>query len=106
MLFHNSEVKRLESNSTVLGLFEAAAYQASSIELDHGTVLAIFTDGITEAVNDADVEFGEERLIGALRESATNSPEAIYQHVTAQVKLWQGSLKQHDDITLIIGKVA
>lgn len=105
VLLSDGKIKRLEANSTVLGLFEAAAYQASSIELDPGTVLAIFTDGITEAVNNADVEFGEERFIGALRKSATNSPEVIYQYITEQVRLWQGSLKQHDDITLIIGKV-
>ncbi len=105
VLLLRSEVKRLEAGGTVLGLFESAAYNASSIELEAGTVLAIFSDGITEAVNDADEEFGEERLVEALRESLSRPPEAIYRHVIAQVRLWQGNLKQHDDITLIVGKV-
>ena len=68
-------------------------------------MLAIFTDGVTEAVNHADEEFGEDRLIEALQEAQARAPEAIYRHVVAQVQLWQGSLKQHDDITLIVAKV-
>ena len=105
VLLHRGEVKRLEGGGTVLGLFESASYKASSTELEAGTVLAIFSDGITEAVNDADEEFGDERLVEALRESASRAPEGIYRHIIAQVRLWQGNLKQHDDITLIIGKV-
>jgi sigma-B regulation protein RsbU (phosphoserine phosphatase) len=90
---------------TVLGLFPSVQYSSSSIELSPGTVLAIFTDGVTEAVNHADEEFGEDRLIEALQETRARAPEAIYQHVVGQVHLWQGSLKQHDDITLIVAKV-
>lgn len=105
VLLRRGEVIRLEGGGTVLGLFESASYKASSTELEAGTVLAIFSDGITEAVNDADEEFGEERLVEALRASVSRAPEGIYRHVIEQVRLWQGNLKQHDDITLIIGKV-
>ncbi len=105
ILLHDGGIDRLETGGTVLGLFEAADYKASSIELTPGTVFAIFTDGVTEAVNSGDEEYGEARLIEALRESSSHSPEGIYRHVTAQVRLWQGALKQHDDITLIVGKV-
>jgi phosphoserine phosphatase RsbU/P len=105
ILLINGTATRLEAGGTVLGLFPSVEYSASSIELASGTVLAIFTDGVTEAVNHADEEFGEDRLIEALQEARQRAPEAIYRHVVAQVQLWQGSLKQHDDITLIVAKV-
>jgi sigma-B regulation protein RsbU (phosphoserine phosphatase) len=105
ILLSNGELSRLETGGTVLGLFESARYQASSIEMHPGAVLALYTDGITEAVNGADEEFGEERLLEALRRSSMHPPESIYNHVTGQVREWQGELKQHDDITLIVAKV-
>lgn len=76
-----------------------------NVELLPGAILVIFTDGVTEAVNGADEEFGEERLLLALRECCMRSPEGIYSYVVERVRQWQGELKQHDDITLIVGKV-
>lgn len=102
----DENVRRLEAGGAVVGLFPDMEYTASSIELEPGTVLALFTDGVTEAVNAADEEFGEERLIAALREARLHAPEMIYRHVLKQVRGWQGSLPPHDDITLILAKVA
>jgi sigma-B regulation protein RsbU (phosphoserine phosphatase) len=95
----------LEATGTVIGLLPDASYKAGFIELTPGSVLAIFTDGITEAVNQADEEFGEERLLEALRESRQATPEEIYRFVISRVRDWQGNLPQHDDITLIVAKV-
>ena len=88
----------------VVGLFPNASYQAKSVELSSGTMLAIFTDGVTEAVNGADEEFGDERLLEALKGSRTHTPEEIYKSVIEKIRVWQGDLPQHDDITLIIAK--
>jgi sigma-B regulation protein RsbU (phosphoserine phosphatase) len=106
ILLNNGRITRLEANGTVMGLFPKVGYQAGSIQLDPGTIMAIFTDGVTEAMNGADEEFGEERLIEALNESRSQLPEGIYEHVTGRVRSWQGAQKQHDDITLIIVKAA
>jgi sigma-B regulation protein RsbU (phosphoserine phosphatase) len=104
-LLFDGAVRRLEAGGVVLGLFPNMRYDATSAELAPGTVLAVFTDGVTEAVNGADEEFGEDRLIEALRQTQSRPPEAIYRHVVDQVKKWQGTLAQHDDITLIVAKV-
>jgi phosphoserine phosphatase RsbU/P len=103
-LLLNGSVKRLEAGGTVLGLFSDTAYTAASVELPAGATLAIFTDGVTEAVNENDEEFGEDRLLEALRESRAATPEGIYHHVINRVQRWQGNMKQQDDITLIIAK--
>jgi sigma-B regulation protein RsbU (phosphoserine phosphatase) len=94
----------LEATGTVVGLFPDVAYEAKSIELPPGTVLAIFTDGVTEAVNGADEEYGEKRLLEALQRSSGRTPEDIWEYVMSDVSAWQGELPQHDDITLIVAK--
>ena len=104
ILINGNDVTRLEATGTVLGLLPDQAYEARTVELRPGTLLAVFTDGVTEAVNSADEEFGENRLIETLQEYKSYAPDAIYRQVVARVRQWQGSLKQHDDITLIIAK--
>ena len=97
-------VQMLEATGMVVGLLPNASYQAKSVELSPGTMLAIFTDGVTEAVNGADEEFGDERLLEALKGSRARTPEGIYKFVIDKIRDWQGDLPQHDDITLIIAK--
>lgn len=94
----------LEATGTVVGLLPNAAYEAKFIDMKPGALLAIFTDGVTEALNGADEEFGDQRLLDALQHLHARPPEAIWNQVLSSVGDWQGSLQQHDDITLIIAK--
>jgi sigma-B regulation protein RsbU (phosphoserine phosphatase) len=94
----------LEATGTVIGLLPNASYEAKSIELAPGTLLAIFTDGVTEALNKADEEFGDNQLLTALQQSSMRTPEAIWEHVMSCVGEWQSDLPQYDDITLIVAK--
>jgi sigma-B regulation protein RsbU (phosphoserine phosphatase) len=96
----------LEPTGTVIGLLPNASYEAKSMELIPGTLLAIFTDGVTEALNKADEEFGENQLLTALQQSRIHAPEAIWDHVMSRVGDWQSDLPQYDDITLIVAKVS
>jgi sigma-B regulation protein RsbU (phosphoserine phosphatase) len=104
ILLDGQGVQMLEPTGMVVGLLPNASYQAKSVELSPGSTLAIFTDGVTEAVNGTDEEFGDERLLEALKGSRTRTPEGIYKFVIEQIRAWQGDLPQHDDITLIIAK--
>jgi phosphoserine phosphatase RsbU/P len=104
ILLGGQGTQMLEPTGMVVGLLPNVSYQAKSVELSPGTMLAIFTDGVTEAVNGADEEFGEERLLEALKGSRTRTPEAIYKFVIERIRDWQGDLPQHDDITLIIAE--
>jgi len=105
ILLTDQGVQMLEPTGTVIGLLPGAGYQAKSIDLAPGALLAIFTDGITEAVNGADEEFGTERLVEALRQSRLRAPEEVYRFVIGRVREWQGNLPQHDDMTLIVAKI-
>jgi sigma-B regulation protein RsbU (phosphoserine phosphatase) len=104
ILMIGEETRFLEATGMVVGLLPQAPYQAGSVDLVPGSLLAIFTDGVTEAVNKEDEEFGDQRLLSALKEARTRTPEGVYQFVIDKIRTWQGELPQHDDITLIVAK--
>ena len=68
-----------------------------------GDILALYTDGITESFNSAGEEFGEERLVEALRRHRELSSSALLAAIVDDVKKFS-SLEQHDDITLIVAR--
>ena len=68
-----------------------------------GDTLALYTDGITESFNDAGEEFGEQRLIDALRENREGSPQSALDSIVAEVRRFSAR-EQHDDITLIVAR--
>src|SRR5262249_25444861 len=61
-------VRRLDCGGTVVGLFDQAQYEESSVELHRGEIFVAYSDGVTEPENDFG-EFGEERLIELVREN-------------------------------------
>jgi serine phosphatase RsbU (regulator of sigma subunit) len=71
--------------------------------LSPGDTLAIYTDGITEAFNDTEEEFGEERLIDSLRRHRHLPAQGIISAVLDEVRRFSAH-EQHDDITLTIAK--
>jgi serine phosphatase RsbU (regulator of sigma subunit) len=68
-----------------------------------GDTLALYTDGATESFNDAGEEFGERRLIEALRQNRDLPPKALMVSIVDEVRRFSPH-EQHDDITLIIAK--
>jgi len=96
-------VERLESTCTVLGLFKDWTCSMAECRIVAGDTLALYTDGITESFNGAGEEFGEERLIDALRRHDGLSPQALLDSIVEDVKRFSPH-EQHDDITLIVAK--
>ena len=96
-------LEKLDSTCTVLGLFPEWDCSIGERRLFPGDTLVLYTDGITESLNDAEEEFGEERLIGALLRHRDRSPRTVVASIVDEV--WQfGSQEQHDDITLIVAR--
>jgi serine phosphatase RsbU (regulator of sigma subunit)/predicted enzyme related to lactoylglutathione lyase len=103
LLRHNGTVELLHSTGTVLGLFENWDSPIVECQLSAGDTLAIYTDGVTESFNETEEEFGEERLIEALRLSADLPAQQLLASIVEQIQRFS-SAEQHDDITLIIAK--
>jgi serine phosphatase RsbU (regulator of sigma subunit) len=72
-----AKLERLDSTRTVVGLFKDCDCSMAECSLLAGDILALYTDGITESFNGAGEEFGEQRLIEALRQNQGSSPQAL-----------------------------
>jgi serine phosphatase RsbU (regulator of sigma subunit) len=99
----DGSLERLASTSTVIGVFPRWECATRRITLAPGDLLVIYTDGVTEAFNEADDEFGEDRLVETLRRHCDLCPEALLSAVVDEVRAFSPR-EQHDDITLIIAK--
>jgi serine phosphatase RsbU (regulator of sigma subunit) len=67
-----------------------------------GDLLVVFSDGILEAANSLDEEFGEERILPAVEESWAGSPTEICDAILAKVRVFLGKELPHDDQTLMV----
>ena len=103
LLRSDGTLERLESTGTVLGLFEEWDCTLGERRLFPGDILALYTDGISEASNPGGEEYGEERLVEALERNRELGAQALVESIVKQVQDFS-SLEQHDDITLIVAK--
>jgi phosphoserine phosphatase RsbU/P len=100
---HNNKVERLDSTSTVLGLFKEWDCEVAECELFPGDTLALYTDGLTESFNAEGEEFGEDRLIETLRRCRELSSRALLASLVDDVRQFS-SHEQHDDITVVVAQ--
>ncbi len=103
LLRSDGSFDRLESTSTVLGIFKNWECTVGESSLRRGDLLALYTDGVTESMDHSDEEFGENRLVEALRRHRHQAPQALLDSVVREVRSFAPH-EQHDDITLIIAK--
>jgi len=108
-LFHRVDgqwsIQRLEIGGVVLGLLENFPFQQGRASFAVGDVLVAYTDGISEAMNSSDEEWGEDRMTGTLRNCLDSSAQQILQRVFSSADEFVSGAKQHDDMTLVILRV-
>ncbi len=107
MLFHSAtgEIVRLKEGGLMIGGFPFAKYQQGSVALGTGDTLVLFTDGITEARNTAGEEFGEQRIISAVRGGAGLAAGELVNRILSAVESFTAGASQHDDITAVVIRV-
>ncbi len=99
------EIEQLSVGGTVVGMFPEMEYEEATLELYPGDVLLVFTDGVPEAHNPEDEEFGEERLQALLRQTAHLPADEISARIAGETKNWIRDAEQYDDLTFIVMKV-
>ncbi len=99
-------VIRLDTGGPVVGLFPHAPYQEGSLELHPGDLFLGFTDGISEAMNPQEEEWGEERLIPAVAACSDQKAAEIIPTLMAEADRFASGAPQHDDMTLVVVKLA
>jgi len=100
LLRRDDTLERLESTSTVLGLFENWDCSLEERQLFPGDTLLLYTDGATESFNDGGEEFGERRLVEAFRRHGGQPSEVLMALIVEEIRRFHPS-EQQDDITLI-----
>jgi sigma-B regulation protein RsbU (phosphoserine phosphatase) len=102
-------VERLSTGGPPFGIpifsQTAAAYPSGRVRLRAGDILFIFTDGVVEAVNDADEEYGEARLLRCIQTMPSESANATLNRVMSEVNSFVGNARQFDDITSFVVRV-
>lgn len=98
----NGRLTLLKSTGTILGLLPEYQFQEATVSLQPQDLLVIYTDGINEAVNDRQEEFGEDRLRKLIQQKAHLPPEQLLAAILNEVNRYAGDLPQADDMTLLI----
>jgi sigma-B regulation protein RsbU (phosphoserine phosphatase) len=101
----HSQVSLLTTGGLVIGAFQGCDYEQETIQMHGGDLLVAYTDGVTEAFNSYEEEFGEQRLRQIVTESAHLSAQELSDTIVERVRQWCGDVPQHDDLTLVIMKV-
>jgi len=104
--FHlsNDKINYLKTGGMLLGTFPDSQYEQEKIIMRPGELLILFSDGITEAMNKDNKEFGEEKLRDIISDYKNADPELIIDKIISEVEKHSGSTPQSDDMTLMIIK--
>jgi sigma-B regulation protein RsbU (phosphoserine phosphatase) len=103
LVLDNNELQRLEKGGIFIGCLPWE-YELDTIELPKNSILALFTDGIVEAMNENQEEFGEDRLISILKESKSMTVPELREQIIKRVKEHRGGRVLEDDLTLALFK--
>jgi sigma-B regulation protein RsbU (phosphoserine phosphatase) len=105
ILLRKGQCRSIRAEGVPLGLLEHTEYQPVTVNLESGDLLAFFSDGITEANDHHQEEFGMRRLENLLRENAHKPLPEIVSRVFQEIKAFEAGRPQRDDQTLVILKV-
>ncbi len=100
----NGDIEQLSSGGLPLGLLPMADYEVGETHLDKGEALVIYSDGVSEANNIREEEFGMERLIDVVKRNLQGSAAGIRDKVESALSAFTQTAPANDDITLVIVK--
>jgi sigma-B regulation protein RsbU (phosphoserine phosphatase) len=101
VLHRDGSHDRLREGGVVLGVFASQSFKSGTVELQSGDRMVLYTDGVTEASNSDDEEFGEERLLQVLQQNPARSAEEIQKNILqATTEFSRGPWQ--DDATLLV----
>jgi phosphoserine phosphatase RsbU/P len=105
VLRRSGAVERLHCGGMPLGIMDSP-YQSGTVTLEVGDWLVAFTDGVVEAENPAQQQYGEDRLLTIVRWGMQLDPKVLLDHLLADIVRFEANAPQHDDITCVLVKVS
>jgi len=91
-----------DAHSYVLGIVDSASYQTRTLHLYKGDILVVYSDGLTDAQNQQEEVFGEERLLKIIRQEAPSGSHALEQKFLKAIEEFTQGMPQTDDITFVV----
>ena len=104
LLKSNGKIELLTEGGLILGSIPGMPYEQGTVVLEHGDLLLLYTDGVSEAMNTTEEEFGEERITEFMRTNRNLNPQEILEKLEAEVVRYRGSAYFEDDFTLVLAK--
>jgi phosphoserine phosphatase RsbU/P len=104
LLRASGEIETLTEGGLPIGLMPGMAYEQAEAELGVGDLLVLYTDGVSEAVNGADEEFGEPKVEELARAHVAGGALEVLDAITGAVAEFAHGLPQMDDITMVVVK--
>lgn len=101
----DGRMEYLIEGGIALGTFENSIYEDRPLSLNSGDLIVLYTDGVTEAKNEKEEEFGTKRLKRVINDSYHLSASEIQNNIYQAVKDFTGNFPQADDLTMIVIKV-
>jgi sigma-B regulation protein RsbU (phosphoserine phosphatase) len=80
-------------------------YASARVQLQPGDLLIIFTDGVIEAVNESDAEYGEAKLLACIQSGSKETSDVTLKRIMSDVNAFVGPARQHDDITCLVLRI-
>ena len=97
--------KKLEGTGIALGIMDDAEYSQNEVRVTSGDTIILYTDGVTEAINEKEEMFEIERLVNVIKETKNATAQETLESIIRSVFEFSGTQPQFDDITLMVIKV-
>jgi serine phosphatase RsbU (regulator of sigma subunit) len=99
------ETFELNQSGPIVGILPDAQFTDTTVSLEPGDILTLFTDGVTEQENDTPEQFSLDRLKQVILSNETDSASALATHIADAVSNFAGTTEQEDDLTVVIAKI-
>jgi predicted ester cyclase len=101
-LIGRSGSRRLDKGGPVVGVFKDAAFEEETVRLHEGDLVIVFSDGVTEAINNDGEEFGEDRLLDCVQTHRDLTPDNLLKRLFDEVRQFSADASPSDDLTAMI----
>jgi sigma-B regulation protein RsbU (phosphoserine phosphatase) len=101
LLSRNGKIEEISATGLPLGMFCNQEFSAADLKLETGDTLILYTDGVVDAINSHDEEYGVSRLLNIAAESHSRDPEKFVATCVSDVSRFRGSSPRFDDISIL-----
>jgi steroid delta-isomerase-like uncharacterized protein len=106
VLIESHGLRRLEAGGLILGVFKDATFEEDVVKLAHGDAVVAFSDGMTDAMNEAGEPFGDDRLLSCVGRGRELEPDALLERLFEAIARFTGGAPQSDDMTALVLRYA